>query len=211
MSAAKPSLTDFIKNKQAGTSPATLPSVPKAETTAPTKTAAKPANGADEAFFVSSAEIDREWELGLHLVRITEAENYVAESSGNRSFKVRMTGLHGTMKGAGIDDYWPKAGKGLRKTHKAAAAVDLVDADGNISIPGGAQQLVGRELWIEIERVNEKYRDKETGEEKTMPRNKIGFTGYYHKSIQDVPKDGDLFADENAPLPAQGEVVGVEA
>lgn len=213
-----------------GSPGAKLPTPPAKQGAIATATAEKPASA---GFFVDSSEIDREWEVGRHLVRITAAEDYTAASTGNESFKVRYLGLAGVMKGAGIDDYLPKSGKGLRKTHKACSAVDLVDENSNISIPGGAQQIVGRELWIDIERVMEPYNDPETGDKKTRARNKIAFTGYYHKNEFEVPKEGDPFTE--GPLPAKtngaasetvtvetaegnvtavaatGEVVGVEA
>jgi len=229
----KTALGDWLKNKPGTTAApsASAPKVPAAASSSAAPTKADSGGG----FFVHSSEIDREWDLGKHLVRIEKAEDY-RSGAGKESFKVRLVGVAGAMKNAGIDDYWPKEGRGLRKTHCACKAIGLVDSDNNISIPGGAEQMIGRELWVEILAVNETYRDSETGEERSRVAHKIGFTSYWPKSAFEVPVavEGDLFADGAAEGPvagggtartmfkgasneaqaeeaADGEVVGVEA
>lgn len=179
---------------------------------------------APTAFFAKTADIERDWDLGIFLVRVVEAEDYLS-TAGKTSFKVRLLGLTGSMKGSAVDDYWPKEDKGLRKTYIACRACSLLDENGDIAIPGGAPQLVGKEFWVQTEQVTEGYRDKD-GSQKNRKRIKIGFTSYYPKSkwtVEEVEAamaamtaeastDPNRVADEEVLGPARtGEVVGVEA
>lgn len=229
MSDTKTKIGDFLAKREGGGSGS---GGGTATATRPAQTAAKEGDLSDTTpWGVAAHEIEgEEWDLGLHLVRIAESGHYTKKGeTASTSIKVKFLGLAGSMKGSYYTDYWPKSGAGLKKTKKACKAVGLVNESGDIALPGGVAQLVGRDLVIEITRQSEKFRDKESGEETTRQVNKIDFLGYHAVGSVELPAEGDPFAEgitlkegqqtvtvqtEAGPVTADaatGEVVGVEA